>query len=150
MGLPCLVEGCDPAVDTLKPLTFPTDKDSVVFGVSGVTKSSITNREGLEVEGLTLAGASLIRDEDDLMKSKHQRFVIFRDFLLGNMVRGSYWRQQSEKRKDFDLPVMDTRATKVILVTVDRDPIVTDRKVLRAAHVQLSVDTNDFVRPFSP
>jgi len=148
--LVCSIVGCSPTVEKGKPFSFPREKDSVLFGVNSVTESSMTNRYGKPVDGLVLHEASLIRNAAELANSTHQHFVIFENFLLGNGVRGRYWQQQSEKRRDLGLPVMDIRASAVTIVTVSFNRVVVESKSSQAAHVQISVDTNDFARPFTP
>src|SRR3954464_11592888 len=90
--------GCSPIAKTGRPLDFPKEQDSVLFGAKGAAESSMTNRLGAKVEGLVLRGASLIRTTNDLAASKHEYYAIFRGFLLGNGVRGRYWQQQSEQQ----------------------------------------------------
>jgi hypothetical protein len=150
IAVAALFAGCSPMVETGKPIVVPKEKDATLFGVNEVAQTSMTNQSGKPVAGLILRDASLIKTARELASSKHQRYVIFCDFLMGNGVEGSYWRQQSERRVGLDLPVMDTRATKVILVTVNSDQVVMEWKSVRAAHVQISVDTNDFARSFTP
>jgi hypothetical protein len=145
-----VILGCGSEPETGKPLSFPKEKDATVFGVRTITESTITNRFGKPIDGLVLLDASLIQNAEDLASSKHQHYVVFRDFLLGNGVRGRYWQQQSEKQKGLGLPEMDSRSTVVTIVTVNLNGIVTESRSLRASHVQISVDTNDFSRSFTP
>jgi hypothetical protein len=150
LGLLCLMGGCRDGVREGKRFAFPSDADQVVFGVSTVTPAAMTNRHGIPIQGLILTGASLITSPADLKNSKHQRYVVFRDFLLGNLSRGRYWQQQSEKQVAVGLPVMDTRSTRVVLIELGSDRLIKQVRTIKAAHIQLSVDTNDFGRSFTP
>lgn len=145
-----LVIGCNPMAETGKTLVMPKDKDSVLFGISSFAASATTNRDGNSVAGLILNDASLVESDRELAQSTRRQYAIFHDFLLGNGVRGRYWQQQSEKRVGLGLPIMDTRSSKVTLVEVDSNHVVVSCKSMRAAHVTISVDTNDFTRNFKP
>jgi len=142
--------GCSRVAQTGKSLEFPKEKDTAVFGVSGVTSSIMTNQFGIPIPGLILHQASLIRNAAELTNSQHPHYVVFQDFLLGNLTRGRYWQQQSRREVGMGMPVMDTRSTVVTVVAVDSNRVVTDSKTFRAAHIQLNVDTNDFSRVFTP
>lgn len=142
--------GCSPVSETGRPLTFPKEKETTLFGVGSVTQSIMTNRSGRPIDGVVLHDASLIRDANELAASKHQHYVVFRGFLLGNTLTGRYWQQQSEKHKGLGLPVMDTRSSAVTIVTVNSNKVVTQSKAVYVAHAQISVDTNDFARSFTP
>lgn len=142
--------GCSPVSETGKPLNFPKEKDATLFGVGSVTESTMTNQSGKPMDGVVLQDASLIRNAKELAASKHQHYVLFRGFLLGNALTGRYWQQQSEKQNGLGLPVMDTRSSVVTIVTVDANGIVTHSKSVHVAHARISVDTNDFARPFTP
>ena len=146
----CFAAGCGRGIEIGKPLAFPTKKDVAVFGINGVTQSSMTNRSGIPIPGLVLHQASLIRNATELPNSHHERYVIFHDFLLGNLVTGAYWEQQSAKRVGLGLAAMNTHATPVTVVKVDSNRVVLESKKFRAAHVRVSVDTNDFTRQFVP
>ncbi|PWU19342.1 MAG: hypothetical protein C5B50_06735 [Verrucomicrobia bacterium] len=145
-----LLAGCNPMDKVGKPLVFPKDTDSVLFGISSFADLSITNQYGYPVPGLILRDASLIENDRELADSTRGQFAIIRDFLLGNGVRGDYWQQQSEKRVGLGLPWMDTHSTEVLLVDVDSNRVVKTCKSIRVAHVTISVDTNDFSRTFKP
>jgi hypothetical protein len=149
-GLLCLAAGCKQKVEIGKPFDFPKESDVILFGVASVTNSTMKNRDEKAVPGLLLLEASLLQSAAEVANSKHRRFVVFQDFFLGNSVRGRYWQQQSEKRPGLGLPVMDTQATAVLLVETDLDRNVTKSESIRAAHIQISVDSNDFSRPFAP
>jgi hypothetical protein len=142
--------GCGGGVSKGKPFAIPNGKDIVVFGAEGVDKAFEKNRWGETVPGMEIEGASLIRDQRDLQERKHRIYIVFYDFLMGNMVRGSYWSQLSEKRIRMGLPSMDTHLTKVLIVQADDRKIVQTTEIRRIAHVRISVDTNDFGRPFVP
>lgn len=142
--------GCSPVYEAGKQFNFPKQKDATLFAVGNVIETTITNRSGNAIGGLVLQDASLIQNADELAASKRQHFVLFRDFLLGNMLSGAYWQQQSEKQKGLGLPVIDTRSSEAIIVTVDSNRIVTQRKSVRVAHTRIGVDTNDFTRSFTP
>ena len=142
--------GCSPVSEIGKPLNFPKNKDVTLFGVGSVTESTMTNRSGMSIEGVVLHDASLIRNAMELAASKHQHYVLFRGFLLGNAVTGRYWQQQSEKQKGLGLPVMDTHSSEVTMLTVSSNAIITQSKSVHVAHARISVDTNDFAKSFTP
>ena len=142
--------GCSPVLETRTPLNFPKEKDVTLFGVGSVTKLTMTNQSGKPIDGVVLQDASLIRDAKELAASKHQHYVLFRGFLLGNLLTGRYWEQQSEKQKGLGLPVMDNRLSVVTIVTINSNGIITNSQSIHVAHAQISVDTNDFTRPFTP
>lgn len=73
-----------------------------------------------------------------------------RSFGTHSSVGGAYWEQQAAKLPGLGLPVMDTHYNLVTLVDVDARHVVREARKLRVAHVQLSVDTNDFGKPFKP
>jgi hypothetical protein len=145
-----LIAGCNPMLKTGNPLVFPTDEDSVLFGISSFAESAIANQDGYPVPGLILNDASLIENAQDLKVSKRRQYAIFQGFFLGNCARGRYWQQQSKKRVGLGLPCMSTRSSKVMLVEVDANHVVIRCKSMRAAHVTLGVDTNDFSKTYKP
>jgi hypothetical protein len=145
-----IVGGCTPGMSKGKPFTIPHGKDIVVFGANSVDKASIANRSGEAVPGIEIEGASLIQDERDLQKSQQRLYVVFYDFLLGNMARGAYWSQLAARKTTLGSPSMDTHLTKILLVIVDGYKLVQTTEIRRVAHVRISVETNDFGRPFVP
>ncbi|PWU10506.1 MAG: hypothetical protein C5B50_25445 [Verrucomicrobia bacterium] len=142
--------GCKSSVETGKPLGFPPEKDAKLFAAASVVLSTMTNQYGRPIDGIILQDASLVRDVDDLKRSNSATYVIFWDFLLGNMVDGAYWQQQADKRPGLGIPVMDTHSTKATIVSVNTNRVVTGVKSVRVAHVRISVDTNDFSRVYPP
>src|SRR4051812_8562979 len=79
--------GCRPVAEAGKPINFPKKDDVVLFGVRSSAASTMTNRYGTPINGLVLLEASLIRNAGELADSKHQQYVIFWGFLLGNGAR---------------------------------------------------------------
>jgi len=141
--------GCHRPPEPPKQLTVPADTNMTMFAVSGVAQTTLTNRNGKAVPGLLLRDASLVRNASDLALSHRTEFVIFQDFLLGNLARGRYWEQQAEKRSGPGLPAIDTRLTRIILVSADSNQTITASQQVQAAHVRIAVDTNDFGRQFA-
>jgi hypothetical protein len=150
LALATLIAGCNSSLETGKPFAFPSEKDSMLFGVTSFAESAITNQDGIPVTGVILQDASLIESPQELSEARHRRYVVFRGFMLGEGAKSRYWQQQSEKRVGLGTPDFDYTKSKVQFVDVDSNRIVISCKSLKAAHVTLSVDTNDFSRIFKP
>jgi hypothetical protein len=145
------LSGCGgPKISAGAPLTYADVGSNVTFAASSVSQTNIYNQNGVPISGLVIRDASLIRSAADLSSSTRHVFVIFADFLLGNLASGSYWRSQADKRRSLDIPVFNTVKTRVLIVTVDASKQVTQVTRVAAAHAQLGVDTNDFARVFTP
>jgi hypothetical protein len=83
-----LFVGCNPMVETGKPFVFHKQKDATLFGVGSFAEAAITNQNGIPITGVILHDASLIESPDELSRSKHERFVIFQGFMLGEGAKG--------------------------------------------------------------
>jgi hypothetical protein len=143
--------GCGgPKISVGSTLTYADITNYQTFAVSSTSHTNIDNQNGVPVPGLVIREASLMRNAADLSGSARHQFVIFEDFFFGNLACGSYWRSQDEKRQGLDIPVYNTSKTRVLIVTVDASKRVQQVEWASAAHVQLSVDTNDFGRVFVP
>ena len=129
--LSCFILGCGPVVEIGKPLNFPKEKNAVIFGVRSAEVSAITNQDGRPIDGLILHDATLIRDAGELANSKNQHFVIFWSFLLGNGARGRYWEQQSERQPKLGTPFIDSRSSRVAVLTVGSNGRVTESESLK-------------------
>jgi hypothetical protein len=139
-----------PKISVGSPLVYSDLGDKVALAASGVCQTNIDNQNGVPIPGIVVRDASLIRNGADLSNATRHVFVIFDDFLLGNMARGSYWRSQAARRLGLDIPVVNTSETRVYVVTTDTANRIERVEHLAAAHAQLSVDTNDFGRAFVP
>ncbi len=146
----CLLFGCKPGVPVGKLLTFPDDKNAELFAASSVSECARTNRYGEEINGLIIRDASWIQNGGEIRSSKKTQYVLFHDFNMGQGAKGAYWQQRASKQAGLGIPVYDTRLTSVTLILVDSNGIVQQAKDVRVAHLQLSVDTNDFSRVLVP
>lgn len=140
--------GCSQEPNVGSKMTFPKNKNHVLFAIRTWTPVSMTNQNGRNVPGLLACDASLIRDEHDLRDCRRTNFVIFDGFVLGNSIRGRYWSQLSEASADVGLPVMDTHKSHAIIITADASRVVLASRCIDIAHASISVDTNDFHRTF--
>ena len=144
------VAGCKQGSEIGKVFQLPQREASKVFGVSDLSEAAITNQNGIPVPGVILREACLIEDAAELSRSKHKRYVIFEGFVLGEGARSRFWQQQSGKVVGLGLPDFDTEPSKVLLVEVDTNNIVISSRTIRASHVTLGVDTNEFSRSYKP
>jgi hypothetical protein len=150
IGMLLAASGCSKSVKTGERFEYPKDKACLVFAVSNITQSVMTSRKGYLINGVDLNQASLLRNSEELSRSTRIHYAIFPDSFLGIGVQGRYWQQQSKRQEGLGLPVMDTRASKITVVTINSSKKIVDVKIMRAAHARIAVDTNDFSRPFTP
>jgi hypothetical protein len=138
--------GCGSGIHAGKALSFPKEKDAKVFSVGTVAETTMTNREGIAINGLIINEASLILSPAELTKSKSNHYVIFWDLLLGGMVESRYWEQTLEMHRGLGSRAMHTHYTTITSITTDSNQVVLDVKKYQVAHVRISVNTNDFGR----
>ena len=141
------ISGCGgPNIRAGTPLLYSDIASNVTLAATSVSQTFIRNQDGFPVSGLVITDASLIRNATDFTNSPRKLFVVFDDWFFGNLALISYNRSQAEKRRGLDIPVYNSSKTRVQIVTLDASKRVVQVQRWKAAHVQLSVDTNDFPR----
>ncbi len=125
------------------------NSNCTLFAYSAASEFFITNDAGRRLPGVTITRISLVLTADELRERTNSAFGITCDPVLSGIIRGEYWRLQQAKSTNLSLPNYLSYWGKYSLLSVEANKRITATHPRRAAVFRISVDTNDFGKPFT-